>query len=102
MDGEKRKPVDLGWMLAYVFFGAAALHPSMTSPLESHVAPETKLSWRRLALLTGTLLLAPGVLAIQAARGERVDMSVIVGGSVALFLLISARMAGIVGEHERA
>lgn len=50
-------------------------------------------------MLTGTLVLAPGVLAIQAAR---VDISVIVGGSVALFLLISARMAGIVGEHERA
>jgi len=99
LDGEKRKPVDLGWMLSYVFFGAAALHPSMTSPMESHVAPETKLSWRRLALLTGTLVLAPGVLAIQAAR---VDISVIVGGSVALFLLISARMASIVGEHERA
>jgi two-component system sensor histidine kinase/response regulator len=99
---ETGNPADLGWMLSYVFFGAAALHPSMTSPVDSHLSSETRLTWWRLALLTGTMLLAPGVLAVQAALGERADVSVVVVGSVVLFLLVSARMAGIVRERERA
>jgi two-component system sensor histidine kinase/response regulator len=94
--------VDLGWMISYVFFGAAALHPSMGMPIESAPEPKTGITWRRLALLTGTLLLAPGVLAVQAALGERVDVPVVVGGSIALFLLVIARMAGMVRERELA
>jgi PAS domain S-box-containing protein len=94
--------VDLGWMISYVFFGAAALHPSMGMPIESAPEPKTGITWRRLALLTGTLLLAPAVLAVQAALGERVDVPVVVGGSIALFLLVIARMAGMVRERELA
>jgi PAS domain S-box-containing protein len=99
---ETGSAVDLGWMLSYAFFGAAALHPSMTTPVEYRSVPETGLTWRRLALLTGTLLLAPGVLAVQAAFGERVDVPVVVGGSIFLFLLVVARMADIIRERERA
>ncbi|HET7270724.1 MAG TPA: response regulator [Rubrobacter sp.] len=94
--------VDLGWMLSYVFFGAAALHPSMSNPIEPTPEPATGLTWRRLVLLTGTLLLAPGVVAVQAAMGGRVDVPVVVGSSVVIVLLVMARMAGMLRERERA
>ena len=93
---------DLGWMLSYVLFGAAGLHPSMGSPIEPAPIPKAALTWRRLALLTGTLLLAPGVLAIQVATGGRVDVPAAVVGSVVLFLLVMVRMAGMIRERELA
>ena len=94
-------PVDLGWMLSYVFFGTAALHTSMNAPVEAAPELETVLTWRRLAVLTGTLLLAPGALAVQAALEERLEAPIVVGGSVILFLLVVARMAGLIRERER-
>jgi PAS domain S-box-containing protein len=94
--------VDLGWMLSYVCFGAAALHPSMSSPIEAAPVLATGLTFRRLVLLTVTLLLAPGVIAVQAAVGGRIDVPVVVGGSVVLILLVTARMAGMLREREWA
>lgn len=95
-------PLDASWMLSYVLFGAAALHPSMVAVSESAPRAETKLTWRRLVLLTGTALLAPILLAYQAAFDEHIDVPVIVGGSVILFLLVALRTAGMIAERERA
>lgn len=93
-------PLDASWMLSYVLFGAAALHPSMVAVSEPAPQAETKLTWRRLALLTGTALLAPVLLAYQAALDEHIDVPVIVGGSVILFSLVALRMAGMIAERE--
>jgi diguanylate cyclase (GGDEF)-like protein len=92
--------VDVGWMLSYVFFGVAALHPSMTTLVESHSASEMGVTWRRLAVLTGTLLLAPTVLAVRAALDGHVSVPLVTGGSVILFLLVMARMAGMVRQSK--
>src|SRR5207245_2705601 len=45
---------------------------------------------------------APAVLATQEARGESLDVPLIVAGSVALFSLAIARMSGLVSKHELA
>ena len=95
-------PIDALELLFYVLFGVAALHPSMADLSEIVLHPETKLTWRRLALLTAASLMPPGVLALQAARGEPIHVHVIVGGSVVLFLLVLARMAGIMRSREQA
>src|SRR5262249_44676028 len=52
-------PIDAGWMISYVLFGAAALHASMR--VTSEPAPETapKLTPTRLALLAVAALTAP-------------------------------------------
>ncbi len=44
--------------------------------------------------------MTPGVLAIQAALGQPIDVSLIVGGSVVLFLLVAARLASMIGERK--
>jgi diguanylate cyclase (GGDEF)-like protein len=90
--------VDAGWLLSYVVWGTAALHPSMRSL--SEVAPDkaARFSHRRLALLAMTSLMAPAVLAEQGLRHQPIDVAAIVLGSVVLFLLVVLRMAGLVAQ----
>ena len=95
--------VDALEMLFLVLLGTAALHPSMTELSDGIVRdPETRLTRRRLVLLAAASLMAPGVLALQAVRGEPLDVPVIVAGSVVLFLLVIARMMGLVRNNEQA
>jgi signal transduction histidine kinase len=90
-------PVDAVWVLYYVGLGLAALHPSMVS-LSEPTSVSTRLTRARLASLAGASLMAPAVLVVQAVRGEPIDVAVIAGGSVVLFLLALARMGGLAGE----
>ncbi len=94
-------PADLGYILQYVLLGAAALHPSLR--LLVPVSPKARsVSRRWLALLATASLLAPAVLAIQAARGERLEIRVVVAGSVVVFLLVVMRMAGLVRQLDQS
>lgn len=93
--------LDAGWLLSYVCFGAAALHPSMGALTTPAARGEVRFSPRRLALLVAASLAAPSVLMIQYLRGEEIDVPVIFAGSVALFLLVSFRMAALAGELNR-
>ena len=88
-------PVDAGYMLSYVLWGAAALHPSMR--LMSTPAPvrEATLTGARLAALAGASLIGPAVMAVQSLRGGEVAVSVIVAASAVVFLLVLARMWGL-------
>ena len=90
--------VDAGWLLSYVTWGAAALHPSMRSM--SEVAPDraVRFSRRRLVLLAMTSLMAPAVLAEQGLRHQPIDVGAITIGSVVLFLLVVLRMSGLVAQ----
>jgi signal transduction histidine kinase len=90
-------PVDAIWYVYYIGVGLAALHPSMVS-LSEPTTVSTRLTRSRLASLAGASLMAPAVLVIQAVRGEPIDVAVIAGGSVVLFLLALARMGGLAGE----
>jgi diguanylate cyclase (GGDEF)-like protein len=92
--------VEAGWLLSYVLLGTAALHPSMVRLSEPGREPEMKLTFGRLVLLTGTALLVPGVLAVQATLdGPIEEVPVIVGASVVLFVLAAARMAGMIAQR---
>jgi diguanylate cyclase (GGDEF)-like protein len=92
--------VYLGYLLSGALLGAAALHPSMARLSEPVLDATAKLTWWRLVLLTGAMLMAPLVLVIQAAIGQPIAVVLIVGGSVMLFLLVSARLAGMVSERK--
>jgi diguanylate cyclase (GGDEF)-like protein/PAS domain S-box-containing protein len=90
-------PVDIGWMLFYVCWGAAGLHPSMAALDRPAPAATVKVTRTRFGVLLALAsLMGPTVLAVQVARGERVDMAVIVGGSLLLFVLALLRMSGLV------
>jgi diguanylate cyclase (GGDEF)-like protein/PAS domain S-box-containing protein len=94
--------LDVGWISFYLMWGAAALHPSMRELSEPTPGHTSRLSPIRLALLTFASLIAPVVeIATEVRRGD-VDLIVIVLASVVLFILVVARMAGLVRQEERS
>lgn len=98
---ETGSPIAALEILFLILLGTAALHPSMVELSDKVVlVPETRLTRRRLALLAAASLTAPGILALEWARGQTIDVPVIVGGSVVLFLLVLFRMAGIMRTRE--
>ena len=93
--------IDLGWILFYACWGAAALHPSMRELSEPKAAPE-RTGRSRLLLLAGVSLIAPVVLLVEAALGKPVDAPVIAVVAGLTFLLVLLRMAGLVKAHEQS
>jgi diguanylate cyclase (GGDEF)-like protein/PAS domain S-box-containing protein len=94
--------LEAGWALFYFLWGAAALHPSMRT-IEDR-APELppRPSKARLLLLGGASLIAPTVMVLQQWQGLSVDLPVVVGAAVVLFILVVVRMAGLVHRQEQS
>jgi diguanylate cyclase (GGDEF)-like protein len=93
--------LNIGWLLSYVLFGAAALHPAMAFLSVRAVEPPRRFTSKRLGLLTVVSLVAPTLLLWQAWRHTEVDAVAIGGGSIALSLLVVARMSGLIRQVER-
>ncbi|MDX6560360.1 MAG: hypothetical protein QOD65_174 [Gaiellales bacterium] len=92
---------DAGWLAYYILWGTSALHPSMRQLVEATPDRERRLSWQRLAVLTAAALIAPAIeFTREAARGD-FDLLVTVVASTAVFLLVIARVAGLVKQNER-
>jgi diguanylate cyclase (GGDEF)-like protein/PAS domain S-box-containing protein len=94
--------VDLGWVVFYASWGAAALHPSMvrlTQPLSGRPA---EVDPRRLVLLTLASLIAPAVLLKEAILGGVRNGLVIAVLSGVVFLLVLRRLSGVVATHRQA
>ena len=91
---------DVGWIAYYLLWGAAALHPSMRTLEEPALESRARLTPLRLGLLAGACLIAPGVRFYQALDDP--DVLVLIVASAILFLLVVARMAGLVRQEERA
>jgi diguanylate cyclase (GGDEF)-like protein/PAS domain S-box-containing protein len=90
--------LEIGWMSVFALFGIAALHRSMRELCEPAPDVEHGLTPARLGLLAGASLIAPILLALQLVRGTREDMAVLVGATVMLFILVVARMWGLVAS----
>ena len=89
--------VDLVWLASYVLWGTAALHPSMTALSERGGQP-SPLTARRLVALTVAVLVAPCTLAVELVGGRPRDAWAVTVCSVALFVLVVARMQLAMGE----
>jgi diguanylate cyclase (GGDEF)-like protein len=97
--------IDAGWLLSYVLWATAALHPSMRTlsqpMLDLAVAGLTR---QRLALLASASLLAPALLLAQGWQNPaHMDWPAIGLGAMVLFLLVVARMSGLMAQiHHQA
>jgi diguanylate cyclase (GGDEF)-like protein/PAS domain S-box-containing protein len=91
---------DVGWIAYLVLWGAAALHPSMRTLEEPAVDARSRLTRVRLVLLTCACLIAPGIRFFDNLHNF--DHMVVLGAACVLFLLVVARMAGLVRQEERA
>src|SRR5919204_3674080 len=93
--------LDGGWIVFYLLWGAAALHPSVGSLAEASHFPQVKLTRPRLALLAFASIIAPTVQASEYMLGRRIDVPVVAVVGGLLFVLVVARMAGLMREQER-
>jgi signal transduction histidine kinase len=93
--------LDWPWMATYIFWGAAALHPSMRRLSEPAVTAHRRISRWRLAALAAALLSVPVARVVADAQGRPVGVYVVAVLSSAVALLVVARLAGIVRAAER-
>jgi diguanylate cyclase (GGDEF)-like protein/PAS domain S-box-containing protein len=96
----KQLGYDAGWILYYLLWGAAALHPSMRTLEEPAQDSRTRLTPLRLTLLGGACLIAPGIRFAEELGNP--DVLVVIVSSAVLFLLVVSRMAGLVRQEEHA
>jgi len=95
-------PVDLGWVIFYIGWGVAALHPSMGRL--SDVAPlgSVAIGRARLALLASASLITPAVLLMESQTNQSTLGTTVAIFSAALFILVLARMWGILAAHQQS
>ncbi len=99
---ERQLWLDAGWMFFYLFWGAAALHPSMREVSEVEAARQPKLTALRMSLLAGATLIAPILLVFKVVPLHNWDLAFVAGAALLLFGLVMARMAGLVRQRERS
>ncbi|MGI5247412.1 putative bifunctional diguanylate cyclase/phosphodiesterase [Dactylosporangium sp. CA-139066] len=95
-------PTDLGWVVCYAGWAAAALHPSMVQMTEPTRSAAADLGVRRIALLGAASLIAPAVLLVEASLGTVRDAAVIATSSGVMFVLVLTRLAGVMGNHRQS
>lgn len=91
--------VDGLWLLAYVCWGVAALHPSTAKEPTPRHEEAVKPSRLRIALLATAGLVLPALLWFRAAHGLDTEPA-LAFGSLLVFSLIATRMALLVREVE--
>jgi signal transduction histidine kinase len=93
--------LDTAWLLSYILWGVAALHPSMRQLSEPAPSVGPRVTTVRVVLLACTLATAPAVLLIQAAQGSPVDAVAIAIGAAALGGLVLLRLTGVIHALDR-
>jgi diguanylate cyclase (GGDEF)-like protein/PAS domain S-box-containing protein len=88
-------PTDLGWVLFYVCWGAAALHPSMRDNTVEQPRRARPLSPGTLVLLSVTALLAPALIIWRDLSGVVQDAGVLAGATAAIFVLVMFRLTAL-------
>src|SRR5674476_855760 len=93
--------LDMTLLIAYVLFGAAALHPSVRDVgEETQTTAVARLSPWLLGLLTTASLIAPCLLLVEVYNDQITDGLAIAVSSTALFLLVVTRMAQLLRQVE--
>ncbi|MBV9311171.1 MAG: EAL domain-containing protein [Solirubrobacterales bacterium] len=92
-------PLDGGWILYYVLWGAAALHPSMTT-VSHTAAARMKLTRSRVLGIAAAALIAPTIEMIKASARGGSDAIVVGCATIVLFGLVVIRMIGLARAQE--
>ncbi len=92
--------LDSVYLVSYLALAATAMSPSIIEVGTRRFPTDVTLSRRRLVLLALAALSIPGLLALQWWRGAELTVPLVVGGTVVSFLLVVARMSGLVHALE--
>jgi len=88
-------PTDVGWVLFYVCWGAAALHPAMRELTLEQAWRPRQLRLTSLALLSVSALAAPLLIVYRDAVGVPKDAGVLASASAVVFVLVILRLTGL-------
>jgi diguanylate cyclase (GGDEF)-like protein/PAS domain S-box-containing protein len=88
-------PTDLGWVLFYVAWGAAALHPSMRDLTVEQPRRARPLAPATLVLLSITALLAPALIIWRDIVGVVQDAGVLGAATAVIFVLVMLRLTAL-------
>ena len=99
---DPRGALDIGWLSAYVLWGAAGLHPGMRGLSEAPDEVASSVSGRRVAALAVAVLVPPVTHAVQLLAGQHPDDWAFVVVSTLMFGLVVARMGLAIREVRRA
>nr|BFE71183.1 hypothetical protein GCM10020092_044840 [Actinoplanes digitatis] len=101
-ENDESNLLNAAFLLSYVAWGAAALHPSMRSTGVASPHPgDSRVGRSRLATLAVSSLLAPALLFVPGIGGDNIDRVAIAAAAVVLFLLVVFRMGGFVAQVQR-
>ncbi|MEV7231947.1 EAL domain-containing protein [Polymorphospora sp. NPDC051019] len=95
-------PGEIGWLVFYTAWSAAALHPSMTALTEPAQPRAAQISRLWLVLLGTLALVGPAVLLLRALAGQPHDDVVISVVSGVMFVLVLSRFADVADAHRSA
>jgi signal transduction histidine kinase len=93
--------LDAGWLLSYVLWGTAALHPSMRELSAPASSGRPRVTTVRVAMLASALAAAPLILLIQAGSGPHIDAVPIALGAGVLCSLVLLRLTGVIHALDR-
>jgi diguanylate cyclase (GGDEF)-like protein/PAS domain S-box-containing protein len=91
---------DVGWLMGFTLLGAAALHPSITTSDRVGQDRTNRMSSRRVMMYVTAALVGPVSLGMEAIYGNAVSLPTFALSSVCLFLLVIARVVGLLREVE--
>ncbi|CAN5625167.1 hypothetical protein BH24ACT26_BH24ACT26_21040 [soil metagenome] len=96
-------PLLAGYLASFTLIGTAALHPSMRALTvgtteDEHPSRRERSRKVRIMLLGTSALIPPIVLLAESLRGELENVRVVAGISGALFMLVIARVAGLMSD----
>jgi diguanylate cyclase (GGDEF)-like protein len=87
--------LDVVWLIAYMLFASAALHPSMAALFDARPISVTLLGPVRLVFLAAAMLVGPVLLALDQAQSAGFAL-VVAGATAVTSILVVVRLAGIV------
>jgi diguanylate cyclase (GGDEF)-like protein/PAS domain S-box-containing protein len=94
-------PLDGGWIVYYVLWGAAALHPSMTT-VSQPAGRRLRLTPGRILTIAVAALIAPVIIVVKAAGSGGSDSVIAGAAAIVLFGLVIVRMIGLARAQEAA
>jgi two-component system cell cycle response regulator len=94
--------LDAFWMISLGLLGLAGMHPGIRHFDRRTDTALPDASPARLGVLAVAVLMAPGVQFIEWMRGEAPSVPLISGACTVMFLLVLARMSGLVAAQRRA
>jgi diguanylate cyclase (GGDEF)-like protein/PAS domain S-box-containing protein len=95
-------PVDIGWIVFYLAWGGAALHPSMVGLSDILPRRTQRMGGLRVASLALVSLIAPAILLAESTMHTTVHATTVAIFSTALFLLVIARLWVILEVHKHS